>query len=85
MPLYIDIHYKVAGITPELVEEAHRRDSEVQHKYGVRYLKYWYDLQTERVFCLVEGPSKEAVEAVHREAHGNVADEVIEVTEGGEH
>jgi hypothetical protein len=30
----------------------------------------------------VEGPSKEAVEAVHREAHGNVADEIIEVTEG---
>ncbi len=27
-------------------------------------------------------PSKEAAEAVHREAHGMVADEIIEVTEG---
>jgi hypothetical protein len=83
MPLYLDIHYKVAGVTPELLEEAHKRDLAVQGKYGVRYLKYWYDLATERVFCLVEGPSREAVEAVHREAHGNVADEIVEVTEGG--
>lgn len=82
MPLYMDIHQKVAGLTPEAVEEAHRRDLEVQAKYGVRYLKYWYDLETERVFCLMEAPSKEAAEAVHREAHGSVADEIIEVTEG---
>lgn len=81
MPLYLDIHHRVAGATPESLEAAHKRDLEVQGKYGVRYLKYWYDLATERVFCLVEGPSKEAVEAVHREAHGNVADEIIEVTE----
>lgn len=83
MPLYLDIHHKMAGVTPEALAEAHRRDLEVQSKYGVRYLKYWYDLTTERVFCLVEGPNKEAVEAVHREAHGNIADEIIEVTEGG--
>jgi hypothetical protein len=82
MPLYMDIHHKVAGLTPEAIEEAHRRDLAVQAKYGVRYLKYWYDLNTERVFCLVEAPSKEAAEAVHREAHGGVADEIIEVTEG---
>ena len=81
MPLYMDIHHKVVGLTPEAVE-AHRRDLQVQAKYGVRYLKYWYDLDTERVFCLVEAPSKEAAEAVHREAHGGVADEIIEVTEG---
>jgi hypothetical protein len=83
MPLYLDIHYKIAGVTPEALEEAHKRDLAVQDKYGVRYLKYWYDIATERVFCLIEGPSKEAVEAVHREAHGNIADEIIEVTEGG--
>ncbi len=83
MPLYLDIHHKVAGVTPTSLAEAHKKDLEVQSKYGVRYLKYWYDQSTERVFCLVEGPSKEAVEAVHREAHGNIADEIIEVTEGG--
>jgi hypothetical protein len=83
MPLYLDIHTKAVGITPEALEEAHRKDLEVQDKYNVRYLKYWYDITTERVFCLVEAPNKEAALAVHREAHGNIADEIIEVTEGG--
>ncbi|HVT45395.1 MAG TPA: nickel-binding protein [Thermoanaerobaculia bacterium] len=34
------------------------------------------------VFCLCEAPSREAAEQVHREAHGLVADEVVEVSEG---
>jgi len=82
MPLYLDIHTKAEGITQEALEEAHKKDLEVQVKYNVRYLKYWYDIATERVFCLIEAPNKEAAEAVHREAHGMVADEIIEVTEG---
>jgi hypothetical protein len=48
----------------------------------VHYIRYWYDEGTGKVFCLVEAPSKEAAEAVHREAHGLVADEIIEVKEG---
>ena len=82
MPLYLDIHTRIPGVTPETLEEAHKKDLEVQAKYNVRYLKYWYDISTERVFCLVEAPNREAAQAVHREAHGNVADEIIEVTEG---
>lgn len=38
--------------------------------------------RTGDVFCLVEAPSKEAAVRVHQEAHGLVADEVIEVREG---
>jgi hypothetical protein len=34
------------------------------------------------VFCLVEAPNKEAAAAVHREAHGLVADDLTEVQEG---
>ena len=82
MPLYLDIHSKVDGMTAEALEELHKKDLELQDRYGVRYLKYWYDMSTQRVFCLVEAPNKEAAEAVHREAHGNVADEIIEVNEG---
>ncbi len=82
MPLYLDIHSKIDGLTAEALEELHRKDLDIQEKYGVRYLKYWYDLNTQRVFCLVEAPNKEAAERVHREAHGNVADEIVEVTEG---
>ena len=82
MTLYMDIHNKVEGLTAEAVAQAHAKDLEVQEKYGVKYLRYWYDEDTGKVFCLSEGPSKAAVEAVHREAHGGVADEIIEVKEG---
>ena len=49
--------------------------------YGVKYLRYWFDEDAGKVFCLVEAPDKEAAMAVHREAHGLVADELIEVVE----
>ena len=82
MPLYMDVHQHVEGLTGEAVAGAHQRDLEVQEKYGVNYLKYWYDEGSGRVFCLVEAPNKEAAEAVHREAHGLVADDIVEVKEG---
>ncbi len=82
MPLYMDTHHKVDGLTGEAVAGAHKRDLEVQEKHGVKYLKYWYDEGSGKVFCLVEAPNKEAAEAVHREAHGLLADEIVEVKEG---
>jgi hypothetical protein len=82
MPLYLDVHNKIDGLTADGAAEAHRKDLEVQRKYGVNYLRYWFDEGTGKVFCLCEAPSKEAAEAVHREAHGLVADEIIEVKEG---
>jgi len=82
MPLYIDVHDKVDGLTGDAVAGAHEKDLEVQGKHGVNYLKYWYDEGTGKVFCLVDAPSKEAAEAVHREAHGLVADSITEVKEG---
>ena len=82
MPLYLDVHHKIDGLTGDAVKGAHEKDLEVQHKHNVNYIRYWYDEGTGKVFCLVEAPSKEAAEAVHREAHGLVADEIIEVKEG---
>jgi hypothetical protein len=76
MPLYLDVHHKIDGLNAEAIGHAHQRD------YGVTYLRYWYDEGTGKVFCLVQAPSKEAAAAVHREAHGLVADEIIEVKEG---
>lgn len=82
MPLFMDIHKNVEGLTAEAAAEAHVKDLEVQGKYGVKYLHYWLNEAEGTVFCLCEAPSKEAAEAVHREAHGGVADEIIEVKEG---
>jgi hypothetical protein len=82
MPLYLDVHNKVDGLTADGAADAHRKDLEVQQKHGVNYLRYWFDEGTGKVFCLCEAPSKEAAAAVHREAHGFLADEIIEVKEG---
>jgi hypothetical protein len=82
MPLFMDIHKHVPGLTKEGVAAAHVKDLEIQEKYGVKYLKYWYDQKSGKIFCLVEAPDREAANAVHRESHGLVADEIIEVQEG---
>ncbi len=70
MPLYLDTPHKVEGLTAEAVAQAHARDLEVQNKYGAKYLRYWYDEGTGKVFCLCQAPSKEAAETLHRDAHG---------------
>ena len=82
MPRFIDIHEHVEGLTTEAVEKAHQADLETQEKYNVKYLRYWVDEDHGKVFCLVEAPSAGAAAAVHREAHGLVADEIYLVQEG---
>jgi hypothetical protein len=82
MPLFMDTHEKVDGLTADAVAGAHQRDLEVQNKHGARYLKYWFNESNGRVYCLVEAPNKEAAASVHREAHGLLADEIVEVKEG---
>ena len=77
MTLYMDIHKGIDGLTAKAVAGAHQRDLEVQKKYGVKYLKYWFE--EGKVFCLVEAPSKEAAIAIHGEVNGHTADEVKEV------
>lgn len=81
MPLYMDIHKQVNGVTADAVAAAHRKDLETQKKYNVKYEKYWLDESTGTIFCLVDAPNKEAAERVHREAHGLTADEIHEVSE----
>ena len=82
MPLFMDIHHKVEGLTPEAISAAHQQDLAVQARYGVRFIRYWYDERTGKVFCLSEAPTAEAAAAVHHASHGLMADEILEVSEG---
>jgi hypothetical protein len=82
MPLYMDTHRHIEGLTADAVAQAHAADLKTQAKYGVKYLRYWFDETNGKVFCLIEAPNKEAAIAVHREAHGLLADEIVEVKEG---
>jgi class 3 adenylate cyclase len=78
MPIYMDRHTGV-DVKPEDVYEAHLLDLKVQDKYNTRYLTYWMDYERGNVFCLVDAPNKEAAESVHKEAHGLIGNEIIEV------
>ena len=82
MPLYMDVHEHVDGLTADAVADAHRKDQAIQKEHDVEYLRYWFNEKEGQVFCLVRAPNKEAAERVHREAHGLVADRIIEVQEG---
>lgn len=82
MPLFMDIHNHIPGLTKDAVAGAHAKDLETEGQYGVKYLSYWYNDKTGQVFCLVEAPNKEAAIRVHRESHGLVADQIFEVFEG---
>ena len=81
MPLYMDIH-TLDDVTVDDVAKAHMADLQIQSKYDVKYLRYWVNEPQGRIFCLVEAPNADAASTVHREAHGLVADEVLEVKEG---
>ena len=78
----MDFHLFTDEITIEGVKEAHMADKRIQEKYGVKYHQFWINEEAGTVFCLMEGPDKETCEQVHREAHGAVACEIVEV-EGG--
>ena len=79
MPLYMDIHELPEGVTPEDIAKAHHKDMEIQGKYGVEYSKYWVNESGRKLFCLAHAPNAEAAERVHREAHGMVAEKIIEI------
>lgn len=82
MPMFMDVHDKVDGLTAEAVAGAHEKDLQVQEKYGVDYQRYWFDEDTGKVFCLVEAPDAESAIAVHREAHGLLPDSIVPVQAG---
>lgn len=51
----------------------------VQQRHGVQYHTYWFDEEHGLIFCIAEGPSREAVEAVHRESTGLTAGTILEL------
>ena len=82
MPLYMDHHRKVEGLTADAVAQAHAADEKTQGEFGVKYLNYWFDEASGQVWCLVDAPNIEAAHDVHRKAHGLVADDITPVQQG---
>jgi len=82
MTLYLDVHTMPGPIGLADVAEAHAADLKKQDDHDVKYLRYWVSEADGKIFCLVEAPSADAANTVHREAHGLVADSIFEVQEG---
>lgn len=84
MKLFMDTHKVGPGkLTPDALAAAHKKDLEVEGKYKVNFLKVWFNVDKGEVHCLAEAPNAEAINKTHKEAHGMVADSIVEVQEGG--
>ncbi|HKY49685.1 MAG TPA: DUF4242 domain-containing protein [Candidatus Limnocylindria bacterium] len=83
MPLFMDVHEKLPeGATSKDVADAHAADLKVQGKYGVKYVRYFMDEQSGKVWCVSDAPNAEASLQVHKEAHGLMPDRIFPVVEG---
>jgi uncharacterized protein DUF4242 len=78
MPRFMDVHHGMVGISPTDLMAAHKADLDIQEQEGVSFKQAWGDPSTGVVFCLSEGPSKEAVMKIHERA-GHPTTEVYEV------
>lgn len=82
MPLFMDIHTVDSDeFSAEDVVKAHMEDLAIQDQFNVKQLKYWVNEQSKTIFCLMEGPNKEACNQVHLKSHGNTACNIIEVSD----
>lgn len=78
MPLYMDRHDGLEA-TAKSVAEAHQLDLEIQNHFNCKALTYWFDEGKRIAFCLIEGPNKKAVEEMHRNSHGLIPNQIVEV------
>jgi hypothetical protein len=74
----MDVHTEMKDITQEQLAHAHEEDLKNEKQEGVHFMKAWADPASGKVFCLSEGPNREAVQRVH-EKSGHAADEIYEV------
>lgn len=81
--LYIDVHRLEPGkVGFNDVADAHKKDLEVEGKYGVNFINYWVDEKEGVVYCLSSAADTNAIRNTHAEAHGLLPAYTFEVTEG---
>lgn len=78
MAYFMDRH-DLDGASATDLASAHMRDLEAAERHNVRFLSYWFDYERNAAFCLVEAPDAGSAIAVHQDAHGTVANEIIPV------
>jgi hypothetical protein len=78
MATFMDVHDGFFGVSAEQLVAAHQADLEIQDEEGVVYERAWLDPEAGKVFCLVTGPTREAVMRIHERA-GHPTPEVYEI------
>src|SRR4051812_20668157 len=80
---FLDIHQLGAGkVTAKDVAAAHKKDLEVQQKYGVNFINYWVDEKAGQIMCLSQAKDAASIIQTHKEAHGLVPFKVMKVKQG---
>ncbi|MGH2563306.1 MAG: DUF4242 domain-containing protein, partial [Ginsengibacter sp.] len=81
--LFLDVHNLGPGkVNAAAVAEAHKKDLAVEKKYGVNFINYWVDEKTGTIFCLSQAPDSNAIISTHKEAHGLLPGQVLQVKQG---
>jgi class 3 adenylate cyclase len=78
VPFFIDRH-EFSGLTATDAANMHLKDMALQDRFGVQLLTYWFDYNRQTAFCLATAASDDALTALHRESHGGIPNQVIEV------
>jgi len=78
MPIFMDRH-DLTGFSAQDLAKAHQMDLEIQDRYGVKFMTYWFDDDRKTGFCLIDAPDADTAKLVHAESHGNLAQDVIAV------
>lgn len=79
MPFFIDRHESCNLLTAHAAAERHLNDIKIQHLYKCRKLSYWFDEARQTSFCLYEAPDKACMVEMHKHAHDNIPNQIIEV------
>jgi hypothetical protein len=83
MPKFMDVHEGFIGVTQAQVAAAHDADVAIQDSEGVRFERWWCDPTSGKVFCLSEGPNRDAVARIHSRA-GHPTESIYELPLSGE-
>ncbi len=79
MPIFMDRHDVSDSVSAELVAQIHQEDLRIQDQFGCRGLTYWFDEKRKTAFCLIDAPHQHAIVEMHKQAHGEVPNQIIEV------
>lgn len=73
----MDRHDLPESVTAEHVAKIHKKDLNIEQKYGCKGLTYWFDDNRKTAFCLIDAPNRAVLQQMHDHAHGAIANSII--------